>query len=146
MSIKNLIISAMLLFPVALLISCGENGEDNSDSTKPKARGEIGEIILVIDSVKYQGPVGDALRDIFEANIRGLEREEKIFNLRQVDPRAMNRLLRMATNIIFVTTFDDKKPGSQLLNAKFDQAAKEKVRSDSSVFMLRHENEFAIGQ
>lgn len=146
MSIKHVIISLLFFIPAVLVISCGENGEENSDSAKPKARGEIGEIILVIDSVKYQGPVGDALRDIFEAEIRGLEREEKIFNLRQVDPRAMNRLLRMATNIIFVTTFDDKKPGSQVINAQFDQAAKEKVRSDSSVFMLRHENEFAIGQ
>src|SRR5690606_32084909 len=106
----------------------------------------IGEIILVIDSAKYQGPVGDAVRAIFEEDIRGLERQEKIFNLRRVDPRAMNRVLRTATNIVYVTTFDDKKPGSQAINAQFNESSKEKVRSDSSAFMLRNENEFAIGQ
>ncbi len=146
MSIKNLVISIMCFFPAALVVSCGGNGEESSDSSKPRARGEIGEIILVIDSIKYQGPVGDALRDIFEENIRGLEREEKIFNLKRVDPRAMNRLLRMATNLIYVTTFDDRNPGSQAINAQFDQAAKEKVRNDSTLFMLRVEDEFAIGQ
>jgi len=128
------------------LIGCGENNEEQADSTKPRARGEIGEIILVIDSAKYQGPVGDAVRAIFEEDIRGLERQEKIFNLRRVDPRAMNRVLRTATNIVYVTTFDDKNPGSQSINAQFSESSKEKVRSDSSVFMLRNENEFAIGQ
>ena len=48
-----------------LLISCSSEGS-NSNSTKPKARGSIGEIILVIDSAKYAGPVGDALKDVVD--------------------------------------------------------------------------------
>lgn len=138
--------SILLCFASLAMVSCGENSQENSDSTKPKARGEIGEIILVIDSAKNEGPVGDALRDIFEQDIRGLEREEKIFNLRRVDPRAMNRVLKNATNIIYVTTFDDRNPGSQVINSQFNQTSKEKVREDSTLFMLRNENEFAIGQ
>lgn len=146
MAIKKLFLIFLFIVPLAM-IGCGEASEEsNSDSTKPRARGEIGEIILVIDSVKYQGPVGDALRDIFEEDIRGVERQEKIFNLKRVDPRAMNRVLKSATNIVYVTTFDDKNPGSQIINAQFNQSSKEKVRSDSSIFMLRNENEFAIGQ
>lgn len=146
MTIKKAFLILLLFVPLAF-VGCGEeNHEGNSDSTKPKARGEIGEIILVIDSLKYQGPVGDALRDIFEEDIRGLERQEKIFNLRRVDPRAMNRVLKNATNIIYVTTFDDKNHGSQVINAQFNQESKEKVRNDPSLFMLRNENEFAIGQ
>jgi len=145
MSTRKIFPLLSFLFLLAL-IGCGENNEEQADSTKPRARGEIGEIILVIDSAKYQGPVGDAVRAIFEEDIRGLERQEKIFNLRRVDPRAMNRVLRTATNIVYVTTFDDKNSGSQSINAQFSESSKEKVRSDSSVFMLRNENEFAIGQ
>lgn len=146
MAIRKTFLILLFFIPLAI-IGCGEGTEEsNSDSAKPKARGEIGEIILVIDSVKYQGPVGEALRDIFEEDIRGLERQEKIFNLKRVDPRAMNRVLRSATNIVYVTTFDDKNHGSQVINAQFNQESKEKVRSDSSLFMLRNENEFAIGQ
>ncbi len=136
----------MLFFAPFALAGCGEAIENSGNSTKPRARGEVGEIILVIDSLKNQGPVGDALRDIFEEDIRGLERQEKIFNLRRVDPRAMNRVLRNATNIIYATTFDDKNHGSQVINAKFSQESKDKVRRDSTMFMLRNENEFAIGQ
>ena len=146
MAIKKIFLILLFFVPLAIVGCGGETEENDGDSAKPKARGEIGEIILVIDSIKYQGPVGDALRDIFEEDIRGLERQEKIFNLRRVDPRAMNRVLRSATNIIYVTTFDDKNHGSQVINALFNQDSKEKVRSDSTLFMLRNENEFAIGQ
>ena len=145
MTIKKLVLISLFFIPL-VLVGCGEETEDRGDSSKPRARGEIGEIILVIDSMKNQGPVGDALRDIFEEDIRGLERQEKIFNLKRVDPRAMNRVLKSATNIIYVTTFDDKNPGSQTINAQFSPESKEKVRSDSTMFMLRNENEFAIGQ
>ena len=146
MTIKKLFLILLFFVPLAMA-GCGEeNEEDSGDSAKPNARGEVGEIILVIDSLKYEGPVGDALRDIFEEDIRGLERQEKIFNLRRVDPRAMNRLLRSATNLVYVTTFDDKNHGSQVINAQFSPESKEKVRSDSTMFMLRNENEFAIGQ
>jgi hypothetical protein len=146
MAIRKLFLILLFFVPLAM-IGCGEESEEsNSDSTKPRARGEIGEIILVIDSLKYQGPVGDALRDIFEEDIRGLERQEKIFNLKRVDPRAMNRVLKSATNIIYVTTFDDKNHGSQVINAQFNQESKERVRGDSTMFMLRNENEFAVGQ
>src|SRR5690606_29435875 len=116
------------------------------DSTKPKARGEIGDIIVVIDSLQYQGPVGAVKRDIFSEDIRGLERHEKIFNQRRVNPRAINHVLKNATNNIYVTTFDDKNHGSQVIKAQFNQESKEKVRNDPSLFMLRNENEFAIGQ
>lgn len=145
MTIKKLFLTSLFFIPL-VLIGCGKETEEGTESNKPRARGEIGEIILVIDSLKNEGPVGDALRDIFEEDIRGLERQEKIFNLKRVDPRAMNRVLRSATNIIYVTTFDDKSHGSQVINAQFSQESKDKVRSDSTMFMLRNENEFAIGQ
>ena len=135
-----------LLLSISFLIGCQENSEQNADDSKPKARGEIGEIIMVIDSAKYQGPVGDALREVFAADIPGLIRSEQAFKLRTVDPRAMNRMLRAATNIIFVTTFEDKRPGSRALNAQFSAASKEKASEDSTLYMLRAENEFAIGQ
>lgn len=147
MSLRNPLHISLFLFPfLLLLISCGENAGGNTDSSKPRARGEIGEIILVMDSAKFQGPVGDAVRGIFEDDIRGLERQEKIFNLRRVDPASMNRLLRMATNIVYVTTFDDNRPGSKAINAQFNQNSRQMAQDDPSLFMLRNEDEFAIGQ
>ncbi|MCE7053325.1 DUF4837 family protein [Algoriphagus sp. AGSA1] len=128
-----------------LLISC-ESDDTKTDSSKPKARGSIGEIILVIDSAKWAGPVGDQLKDIFESDIPGMLRSEAKFKVNTVDPRAMTRMLRMSTNLIYVTTFDDRGSASQAINAQFSKESKEKAMNDPSMYSLRMEDEYAIGQ
>lgn len=139
MSLRFCIIA---LFSAFIFAGC----QNNSNSNKPKARGALGEIILVIDSAKYAGPVGDALKNVFESNIEGLIREESMFYMRKVDPRKMTRILKMAANIIFVTTFDDKRGGSRNIANQFTPESIEKSKADSSLFMLRNQDEFAVGQ
>jgi hypothetical protein len=126
--------------------ACDSNEEEGSSSTKPKARGAIGEIILAIDSAKWQGPVGEALKEVFMEDQKGLIRDEYIFDVRKVDPRGMTRILKMATNIVYVTTFDDRSSASQNINATFTKEAKEKAAADPSLYMLRSKDEFAQGQ
>lgn len=144
-NLKNLLLSIIFIIGSNILWSC-EEGEGNSSSTKPKARGAIGEIILAIDSAKWEGPVGEALRDVFEQDVPGLIRYESMFDVRKVDPRGMTRILKMATNIIYVTTFDDRKSASQNINAQFSKEAKEKASADSDLYLLRTVDEFAQGQ
>lgn len=139
-------ILATIFVVVISLVSWGCDSENGSSSTKPKARGAIGEIILAIDSTKWDGPVGQTIRDIFQEDVEGLIREERLFDIRKVDPRAMTRILRMATNIVYVTTFDDRKSGSQRINSQFSKEAKEQAAADPSRYMLRSEDEFAQGQ
>jgi hypothetical protein len=127
------------------LVSC-DSSENSTDSSKPKARGSIGEIILVIDSVKWAGPVGEELKEIFESDIPGMIRSEAKFKVNTVDPRAMTRMLKMSTNLIYVTTFDDKGSASQVINAQFSKESKEKAMNDPSIYSLRIEDEYAIGQ
>jgi hypothetical protein len=136
-------ISSVLLFTLAF--GCAPDGS-SPDSTKPKARGSIGEIIMVIDSLKWSGPVGDELRAIFESDLPGMFRSESKFKVNIVDPRAMTRILKMSTNLIYVTTFDDKGASSQVVNAQFSKESKEKAMNDQSIYSLRMEDEYAIGQ
>lgn len=136
----------LILFSV-LLISCDENGNAGfSDNAKPKARGSVGEIVLAIDSTKWAGPVGEELRNIFEADLPGMLRSESMFKVHRVDPRAMTRMLKMYTNLVYVTTFDDKRGGSQVINAQFTKESKEKAAADPSLYSLRMEDEYAMGQ
>lgn len=141
---KALTILHLLVFS-GILFSCDSN-EGLRENAKPKARGSIGEIIMVIDSTKYAGPVGDALRDIFEAGLPGMIREESKFKVNTVDPQAMTRMLKMSSNLIFVTTFDDKSSSSQVINAQFSKESKEKALNDPSLYSLRVEDEYAMGQ
>ncbi|MCH7415140.1 DUF4837 family protein [Belliella sp. R4-6] len=144
-SFNRLFPIVFIILSIVAFVSCDENSE-NANSTKPKARGAIGEIILAIDSTKWQGPVGDALQAVFLDNVKGLIRDEPMFSIRRVDPRAMNRIFKMATNIVYVTTFDDKRAGSQSINSLFSKESKEKAQSDPSLYLLRSEDEFAVGQ
>jgi len=129
-----------------LLVSCDEESLGVKNSSKPKAKGSIGEIVLAIDSTKWAGPVGDELREIFEADLPGMIRSEAMFKVHRVDPRAMTRMLKMYTNLIYVTTFDDKRGGSQVINAQFSKESKEKAAADKSIYSLRMEDEYAQGQ
>lgn len=145
-NMKALSYTLLILF-ASILFSCDENGTGIlNDNAKPKARGSIGEIVLAIDSTKWAGPVGDELREIFEADLPGMFRAESMFKVHRVDPRAMTRMLKMYTNLIYVTTFDDKRGGSQVINAQFTKESKEKAAADPSLYSLRMEDEFASGQ
>ncbi|EOZ96738.1 hypothetical protein A33Q_2048 [Indibacter alkaliphilus LW1] len=140
------IFTALLVGLASIVFWSCEETEESKNSTKPKARGAVGEIILAIDSAKWDGPVGSALKDIFQEDVHGLIRDESMFDIRKVDPRGMNRMLKMATNIVYVTTFDDRKSASQNINALFSKEAKEQAASDPSKYILRSEDEFAVGQ
>jgi hypothetical protein len=129
-----------------VLFSCSEENGGSSNALKPKAKGSIGEIVLAIDSTKWAGPVGEELRAIFEADLPGMLRSEPQFKVHRVDPRAMTRMLKMYTNLVYVTTFDDKKGGSQVINAQFTPESKAKAAADPSIYSLRVEDEFAQGQ
>lgn len=145
---KILNVTGILAFFLLLgtFSACDSKEGEASSSTKPKARGAIGEIILAIDSAKWQGPVGAALKEVFMEDQKGLIRDEYIFDVRKVDPRGMTRILKMATNIVYVTTFDDRSAASQNINATFTKEAKEKAAADPSLYMLRSKDEFAQGQ
>jgi len=136
----------LLVLTSVLILSCSQEAKNRMSSAKPKAKGSIGEIILAIDSTKWAGPVGEELREIFEADLPGMIRSEPMFKVHRVDPRAMTRMLKMYTNLIYVTTFDDKRGGSQVINAQFSKESKDKASADPSIYSLRMEDEYAAGQ
>jgi hypothetical protein len=47
--------------------------KENSDYL-PKANGKPGEIVLIVDSMEWKGPLGTELRNIFHATVPGLPR------------------------------------------------------------------------
>jgi hypothetical protein len=149
MKSKNLLLY-IIAFPLFLFFSCEDAGEGGGTSTSksnlPKARGALGEIILVIDSAMYAGPVGNEIKEIFEEDIRGIIRAEPLFNIKKVDPRSLTRILKMAANMVYVTTFDDAGAGSRAINSQFTEASKQMALEDPSLYMLRSKDEFAIGQ
>lgn len=150
---RSRLLPSIVLFLSCLVfvVSCssGEGGSSSrkDDSNLPKARGATGEIVLVMDSVLWKGELGRQVRRVFSDTVPGLPLPpEPKFNLRYVDPFKLNRLLRSAKNMLFVTVFDNKSRASRKMQSYFTDESVERIKSGEDLFMYAKDNEFARGQ
>jgi len=121
--------------------------EQNGDGRLlPPAKGAPGEIVMVIDSVTYDGVVGDQIREVFYSPVPWLPREEARFTMRKIKPRQFNRVLKSAKNLLYVTVINSQTQGNQILKRNFTKSSIDRVEEDPSVFMFSKEDEFARGQ
>jgi hypothetical protein len=107
---KNLIYPIILLIT---LISC--NGK--TEITKTSATGKINSVLVIVDNDKWQGEVGDALRDVLAKSLNGFPQDEPRFRLSQISSRNFNRMLKHSRNIVSVD-FKDKN-SFKILKNKF---------------------------
>ncbi|WP_017732047.1 DUF4837 family protein [Nafulsella turpanensis] len=134
----------ILLIP--LLWSCdGEQaGQNNSDL--PSASTVENEILVVMDSAQWKGPLGEQLREIYTSSIPGLPQQEPAFNLRFISPRHFQGFLKLYPNIILVTTLNDDSRDSRIMRTYFTDNSLEQIRENRDMFMFARENVFARGQ
>lgn len=133
---------ALLFLLLPGLIAC----ENTSQSTLPLARGTDDEVLLVMDSVAWQGELGDELRRTFREAMPGLPQDEPYFDLRYVDPFKLNSVLRSAKNILFVTTLDNQTEAGRRMQSYFTEESIKRIREDTDLYMFERQDEFARGQ
>jgi len=138
---KILLISTLL----ALLWSCGDSSS-MADEFKPPARGDADELILVIDSAVWEGPVGDELRKTLEAPMLGMPQGERLFEVYKVNPLKLNSVLKSANSMVFVTTLDSKTRQSRELRGFFTDESLKRIQRDTAYFQATEDNKFAMGQ
>ncbi len=133
---------------LAFLFSCGSDpsGQSKPKTHLPQARGEANVILVVMDTALWKGPVGDTLKSIFAADVPGLPQPEPYFKIRNINPYELNNVLKAAKNMIFVTTLSSKTSQGQKMREYFTDESLEKIKSDSSKYMLIQKNVFANGQ
>ncbi len=112
----------------------------------PTARGDIGEIILVMDSTQYAGGLGDKVKEVFREPMKGLPQDEPMFKLGKASPKRLNSILRSATNMIFVMTLDSKTSESNVMRGFFTDQSLKTIQRDTSIFMSVRRDEYARGQ
>lgn len=138
-------IGIYLIAIIGMLSSCTSQQERDLDILPP-AKGGKGELILVMDSTKWNGELGDAARKVFNARIYGLPQPEPMFNARFVTASLFRGLLKRHRNIVIITTFDSKNPETLQLQRSFTPESKKKIMDDPSLFMFTRKDEFAKGQ
>lgn len=94
-------ISSILI--ALFVVSCGGD-------YRRTANGSFGELIVVMDSSKWQSPTADAIRNTFGGGIETLPRPEPRFDLKFVDFRTQEKLdnIKKMKNIIFAAPIDEK--------------------------------------
>lgn len=134
----------LILFISILLYSCG--GDWMGEQTKPKGRGEPGEIVLVIDSARWAGEIGSELRKTFRETVEGLPRDEPMFDLRQVSPFQFKGILRQAKNLILFVPMNDNARQSMRMRNFFTQNALDSMRNNQNIFLVTRQDLFATDQ
>lgn len=110
------------LFTVIMILaavpSCLNSDNDRS-SMLPNVAGSTGELIVVIDNLKWDGEVGDKIREVFAAPVKGLPQAEPIFDLVNVTPGKFGEYYITHRNVIFVQTGADKEQKATIKTNKY---------------------------
>ncbi|MEP3387126.1 MAG: DUF4837 family protein, partial [Reichenbachiella sp.] len=139
----------LFIFLISFLtVSCSSDTAKNggSKSHLPVARGEANAILCVMDTTQWNGPLGEALRDIFSDYVPGLPQDEPYFKLRNINPLKMNNILKTGKSMIFVSTMDNQGAQSRAMQNYFTSSSLEKILSDTALYRLPQKNQFARGQ
>lgn len=134
----------MIWLAAGIFMGCSQIIDESS--LLPPATGESGEVILVMDSAKWAGPLGEELRNTFKAPLPGLLQDEPKFNLIYVDPDKFNRILKTTKNLIVVYSFEGNSRGDQIVRNYFTQESRQKIQDNPNLFMLKQDDLFAKGQ
>ncbi len=129
------VVSVLFLLAAVTLSGC-ELGE-----YRPKAVGKEGEVIVVIDSSRWNGPIGEALQSTVGEFIGTLPAPERRFDLRAMDLDADRDLsqVRKQKNVIFVAPLSDTTNEATYMRNVFDESAQEAIMSGDGVVVARND-------
>jgi hypothetical protein len=146
--IKQFFIYSLLLLPF-LIVSCndeGKGGDDNQNSTLQKARGESGEVILVIPPSLWESELGNLLRETFTSNVKVLPQDEKLYDLKPVDPSKFNSVFKASQNLMFVATLDNENPEGKYMKRYFTDNSLNQIEQNPDLFSFNQQDVYARGQ
>lgn len=130
---------------VIVLFLYGCSGESNPEYLQ-RANGKPGDLLIVMDSVQWNGALGDEVRRVFRAEVPGLPQGEPMFNTICIQPSRGITMLTKMRNLVYVFTLDQNTPGARILREQFSEETLNRIRSDSTFSLATKTNEYARGQ
>lgn len=138
---KYYIVRCLIL--VALFISCSDS---KNKEYLPKATGKPGDVLVFMDSLQWNGELGQEFRKIFLAPFPGSPQNEPSFNVIWVHPSRGLSMLKQMRNLVYVFTLDQKSSGTRTLLRQFSEPTLNRIRTDTTFHMATAQEEFAKGQ
>ena len=136
--------NSIVLFIIALIFSSCESWL--GEQAMPQARGESGEIILVIDSARWAGDIGKELRLTFRELVDGLPRDEPLFDLKQIVPTDFKGILKNAKDLVLVIPVNDNNHEGLKMKNLFTKKSLDSLQENKDIFLINRKNLFANGQ
>ena len=105
---KGLLLVAVIVFT----LGC-KNNNSKGQRIIPESSGPLNTVAVVIENEKWEGQLGQAIRDILAAPIDGLPQEEPLFSLTQIPPQVFTGFSRANRDILKIesgkagVTFED---------------------------------------
>ena len=91
----SFILISLLLF----LVSCQTNSNKN---IPPNSSGRLNNLNIVVDNKSWQDTLGESIRSVFAANLKGLPQQEPMYFLSQLPPKVFNGFVRKNRNVIMI--------------------------------------------
>ncbi len=89
---KYVLLSALVAF---IFMGCNDGSSGTtSDRSVTSSSGNINNVSVVLENEKWEGDIGEALRETLAAPVDGLPQEEPIFSLNQMPPEAFSGFVR----------------------------------------------------
>ncbi|HBS87573.1 MAG: hypothetical protein A2W91_00095 [Bacteroidetes bacterium GWF2_38_335] len=102
---RNTFAGFLLLLASFLFQSCADTG----DSWLPMMQGRPGEVVLVINSALYSGPIGTEFQKILKSPQVGLPQPEPLFDISVLPPGAVTDVIKQQRNLILVNVGSEVK-------------------------------------
>jgi len=112
-----------VLFSMALLMACGSDSAFMR-SSKSGYIGKSGKLLVVVDQFRWEGTLGDSLKEIFHRPVPFLTNREEMFGIIQIDPKDFEKDYQKYRNILFLEVEDRIDLQEPKLKAQPDKYAK----------------------
>lgn len=99
----------LFVFVLTGVFSCSE--EMLNERLLVEAVGNPGELFIVMDSIQWNGELGEAIKNSVKSRVPGLPQNEPYFKVHFIEPTKFKSFLRNVKNILFVATLDSKTKG-----------------------------------
>lgn len=95
-----------ILFSILVLSACSGS---NQQKSLPGYSGSFGEVVIVVSNPKWNGKVGEALRNVYQAPVYGLPQDEPFFDIINVQKANFTSVFETFRNIVIVNVDSKRK-------------------------------------
>ncbi len=131
----------LLVIVLMGLFSCSE--EMLNERLLVDAVGKPGELFIVMDSVQWQGELGEVIKSVVNSYVPGLPQEEPYFKVHYIDPTKFKSFLKHVKNILFVATLDSKTQGGVIVR---NYITRKYIEDNPDKYRVSQKDVYAKGQ